>query len=312
MKRTRLILAGVVAALGLIAWLGTADPIRYAPPNHEAVLPAADNGPGIIPGTEKRVTWFEDKQRTEWSVVYIPGFSATRQEVAPVAEQVATALGANLFETRLAGHGLESNALVGVTAEDWLDGTAEALAAGAALGDRIIVIATSTGATLATALLDHELMKPVDALVFLSPNFGLRDSAARRTTGPAGRILTRLLIGETRSWEPQNEAQARYWSTSYPSSALIEMVRALDLAETKLGGPTPQRWLMFYSEKDTVIHPAAVPAVMDMIEGRDEQLVEMDSAGDASHHILAGDIMSPATTDEVVTTIVEFIRRPVP
>ena len=312
MRRTPLILALILALLAVVGWMTTPRSLTYSPPVLPASLPPADTAPGLIPGTGKRVTWNGEPRRTEWSVIYLPGFSATHRETAPVAEQVAASLDANLFETRWAGHGLSENALVEATAEDWLDDTAEALAAGAALGEKIIVIASSTGATLATALLDHELMKPVDAFIFMSPNFDLYDKSVRHATGPFGKLLTRVLAGETRTWTPQNEAQGLYWSTSYPSSALIEMVRAVDRAETRLQGESDQRWLVIYSEKDETIDPAAAKASLDLIEARDERLFEVMNPGDGTGHILAGDIMSPETTDEVVTEIVEFILRPVP
>ena len=89
------------------------------------------------------------ERKTPYSVVYLHGFSATRQETAPLAECVADSLGANLFETRLAGHGREREPLADVRAEDWLHDAAEALAIAARLGERVIVIGTSTGATLA-------------------------------------------------------------------------------------------------------------------------------------------------------------------
>ena len=312
MRRTPLILALLLALLAFVGWTTTPRPLTYSPPVLPASLPPADTAPGMIPGTEKRVTWTGEPRRTEWSVVYLPGFSATHQETAPVAARVAAALDANLFETRWAGHGLAENALVDATAEDWLDDTAEALAAGAAIGNKIVVIASSTGATLATALLDHELMKPVDALIFMSPNFDLHDKSVRHATGPFGKLLTRVLAGDVRTWTPQNEAQGLYWSTSYPSSALIEMVRVVDRAETRLKGTSNQRWLVIYSEKDETIDPAAAKASLDLMEARDEQLYEVLNPGDGTGHILAGDIMSPDTTDEVVSVIVEFIRRPVP
>ena len=310
MRRARLYVALSVALIAAVGWISTPPSLTYVPPVLPASLPAADSVPGLVPGTEKRISYAGEPRLTEWSVVYLHGFSATRQETAPLAERVAEALDANLFETRLTGHGLQSDALVGATAENWLDDTAEALAAGAALGDKVIVIATSTGATLATALLDHELMNAVDALVFLSPNFGLRNKTVRYASGPFGKILTRLLAGETLSWTPDNEAQGLYWSTHYPSSAVIEMVRTLDLAESKLTGQSRQRWLLMYSQSDDTIDPAAAIASLDRIEARTEVLFEVSAPNDDTGHILAGDIMSPHTTDEVVRQIVEFILHP--
>ena len=306
-----LLLAALIAAL---LWLSTPAPVNFEPIPRAPGLPHDDDHPGLIPGTEKRIVWFDEqnRERTEWSVVYVHGFSATRQETAPLAQQVAERLGANLFETRLTGHGLQNHALVGATAEDWLEDSVEALATGAALGERIVVVATSTGATLITALLDHPLMTSVDALVFLSANYDLRSKDARRATGPGGKLLTRLLAGETRSWTPQNEAQGRFWSTRYPSSALIEMVRAMDYADSKLHLPSSQRWLLLYAEADQVIDPAAIRRVYETVDAEQKELLEIENPGDRSGHILAGDIMSPQTTDRVVNEIVEFILRPVP
>ena len=97
----------------------------------------------LIPDTEKRVTWHGDAGvRTRHAVVNLHGFSATRQETAPLAARVAIALGANLFETRLAGHGHTEQPMHGVRAEDWLADAAEALAVGARLGEKIVVIGT--------------------------------------------------------------------------------------------------------------------------------------------------------------------------
>ena len=110
---------------------------------------------GLVPGTEKRITWFGEHRQTPYSVLYLHGFSATRQETAPLAEIVATRLGANLYETRLTGHGREREPLTGVRAEDWLQDAVEALTIAASLGERVIVIGTSTGATLAAAMLGH-------------------------------------------------------------------------------------------------------------------------------------------------------------
>ena len=140
----------------------------------------------LIPGTGKRVRWADPEGRgvTDIAVVYIHGFSATRQEIAPLPQIVAERLGANLFETRLSGHGLQAQALAGVKAEDWLADAAEALAIGAALGERIVIIATSTGATLALAMSGREEMRKVAAIVMISPNFSPRDANAAKLTWP--------------------------------------------------------------------------------------------------------------------------------
>ena len=136
---------------------------------------------GIVPGTEKRISWHNGAgERTEYAIVYLHGFSASR------------------FETRLAGHGRETARMEDIPAEAWLADAVEALAVGAAIGEKIILMGTSTGATLAIALADHKLFEAVDSLVLISPNFGFDDPAADWLTRPFGPLIARATIGERR------------------------------------------------------------------------------------------------------------------
>ena len=265
---------------------------------------------GLVPGTEKRITWSGEHQRTPYSVLYLHGFSATRQETAPLAEIVASRLGANLFETRLTGHGRKREALADIRAEDWLRDAAEALAIASRLGERVIVIGTSTGATLAAAMLGHPAMDAVDILVMVSPNFAPRDPTASWLTRPAGPLLARILVGDTRSWQPHNEQQARYWSTSYPTVSAVEMMRLVDLANRKLPDKIPQRLLMFYSSEDAVISPTEALSVFQRTTTPQKAVIEIDDPGDPSHHVLAGDVLSINNTRRIANDIVEFILRP--
>ena len=60
-------------------------------------------------------------------------------------------LGANAFLPRLAAHGRATSAeFATVTPQDWLNDAREALAIGRRIGDRVILIGTSTGALLVT------------------------------------------------------------------------------------------------------------------------------------------------------------------
>ena len=110
--------------------------------------------PNLRPAARKRVVWAGGKgERTPLSVVYLHGFSASAEEIRPVPDRVAEALGANLIYTRFKGHGRDGDAMAEARVRDWMADTAEALAAGRAVGEEVLVIATSTGASIATAAL---------------------------------------------------------------------------------------------------------------------------------------------------------------
>lgn len=263
----------------------------------------------IIPGAEKRVRWYagQEGSRTPISIVYLHGFSATRQEIAPVSETLADELGANLFETRLAGHGLEVDPLHDIVAEQWLDDAAEALTIGTMIGDRVVVVGVSTGATLALAMAEYEAFDDVAALVLMSPNFAPYDSTAEMLTKPGGPQLARLMVGENHSWEAANAEQERYWSTTYPMAAVIEMMRLVDLTRSQLPLQLSQPVLTLFSPEDTVINTEEIRRSLELIDSPGAELVEITESDDRSNHVLAGDILSPGNNQVVVDHIVRFI-----
>lgn len=298
----------LVALAATVLWVSTPAKLEYDP---DALLPAMPE-PALIPGTEERLQLFGGAERTEWVVVVLHGFSATRQETAPLAGMVATQLGANLFEARLSGHGHAANPMADVRAEHWLADTARALARGAELGDKLVVIGTSTGATLAAAMLEEPVADPVDTVVMISPNFSPQGAGAHWLTRPAGPLLGWLIEGPTRCWEPHNELQARYWSTCYPTTTLVEVMRLVDLVGGRLPETIRQRLLVFYSPDDSVVSPTAIRDAYAAVSAPAKALIDIRDSGDPSHHVLAGDILSPATTAGIAGQIVDFIRRPVP
>jgi esterase/lipase len=317
-SRTTLILFALSATASLL-WLSTPAPLANnattptLPANLDSYIADQEHieeaSHELFSGTEKRIRWQNEDIKTQYAVVYLPGFSATRQEIAPTAELVADALDANLFETRWAGHGRVQNAMVGVSAEDWLDDTAEALAIAARLGEQTVIISTSTGSTLALAMVGHPAMKNVVSTVMISPNFAPQDPAAKWLTRPAGPQLARLIVGETRSWEPTNDEQDRYWSNNYPMSTMVEVMRLVDYTQSKLPFKLDQSILTFISLEDTVVSPQATLQALEQIESNRQLLIKVDKVGDPGKHVLAGRILSPKNTATIAAQIVEFIQQ---
>lgn len=320
MKR-RPFLSSMLLALAILVVVGwSSQPANLTLPDGIPLLPAdldhylssaearEREAYGLVPGTEKRIRWFADSgEKTNLSLVYLHGFSATRQEVAPVTEIVADALGANLFETRLTAHGRERDALRDVRAEDWLWDAAEALAVGGAIGERVIVISTSTGGTLALAMLRHPLMQQVDTLVLMAPNLVLRDSSSEIMTWPGGPLIARLIIGESRSWAPKNELQERYWTTTYPTDSVVEVVRLMQFARESLPAKVDQHILTIASPKDQVVDPVGSREWIAKVEAGRNEHRDFTLSTDPGQHVLAGEILSPASSAPLASIIVDFV-----
>ncbi len=266
--------------------------------------------PDIRPGNAKGVVWHSAAHaRRPWSVVYLHGFSASRLESAPLAEQVASAMGANLFHSRLTGHGRASPAAMGqASVQDWLADTFEAVRIGQLLGERVLLIGCSTGATLASWLALTPAGRQVAAHVFISPNFGPRDKRLELINAPWGRQIALALQGPTRSWTAANAREAKAWSTQYPTRALFPMmalvkqVRDSDLSAFR----TPV--LMLYSEQDQTVDARLTRAMFDRIASRHKQAIVVDYSESRGQHVLAGDIVAPQATAPMAHSIVQWVQ----
>ena len=140
------ILGVVAAALTALILFGAREPLDLFPAFEASRLPTDLDSylrdreavvGGVKPGAEKRIHWAGAAGvQTDWAVVYLHGFSATAEEIRPVPDRVAQGLGANLYYTRLAGHGLGPERFAGPSVNDWMIDVAEALAIGRRIGKR--------------------------------------------------------------------------------------------------------------------------------------------------------------------------------
>ena len=266
--------------------------------------------PNLIAGAEKEIIWAaETGRKTDLAIVYIHGFSATKREIWPVPQRLSEALGANVFMTRLTGHGRTGEALAGARANDWINDTVEALEIGRRLGERVVVIGVSTGGTLATLLAaDAGAARHVAGLVLLSPNFGLQRAGASLLTKPFARTLVPLIAGETVGWTPQNAEEGRWWTTSYPTVALLPMAALVAQTRALEVERIPVPLFVVYSPEDTVVSPEATLGIVKRWGGRTETWAIQPAPGiDTSNHVLTGDILSPATVDETVARLTTWI-----
>lgn len=262
-------------------------------------------------GDGRGVVWHEPetRARTPLSLVYLHGFSADRHELEPVISELGSVLGANVFFTRLAGHGRDGVAMGEATVEAWLSDGAEAMAVGSRLGERVVLIGTSTGGTLATWIAARpEVADRLAALILVSPNFHPKDRGARVFLQPWGELIAKLVVGRERCWDPLSEAQRRHWTTCYPTEAiapmmaLVERVRTMDLS----GVSVPM--LAVYSPEDGVVDAEETSRRLASMTAAPIEVVDVEAATDPSHHVLAGDIVSPESNLEVRDLMAEFLR----
>ena len=319
----RLLLVVAVVATGLWVW---PRQVAIDPPAFDAAaLPADLDGwlaaregvfTDITPGTAKRIVWAGAAgEKTPLAIVYIHGFSATSEEIRPVPDRVAAALGANLYFTRLAGHGRGGPAMAEASAADWQVDFAEALAIGARIGDRVVVMATSTGAAVTLAGLGRPTLRAampdagrVAGVVFVSPNFRLASAVNNAILDlPGAAAWVPALIGAERSWTPRSEAHGRYWTTRYPTAAVFPMAHAMRAARDADPGAVRVPLLLLSSPDDVVVSAAAGQAVADRWGGPvARESWPWREGMDEEAHVIAGDIRSPGMTQAAADRIIAW------
>lgn len=307
----------VVAAAGAL-FLGPRDRIARGAPvaidgrGVAEVLAAREAAfDDITPGVEARVIWAgAPETETPLSILYLHGFSASSEEIRPVPDLVAEALGANLIYARLTGHGRDGDALAAARAGDWVDDAALFLDLARAAGERVLVIGTSTGGTLAAyAATDADMARDVAGMVMLSPNFRVANPAAILTEMGFARRLVPLLVGAERRFQPLNDGQARFWTTRYGTDALTSLGTLMRETRSRDFGAVSVPVLAIFSDLDQVVSAAATREAL-LSWGGPVTLapLEMPGAGaDPFHHVIAGDILSPTMTAPVTQLILDWV-----
>ncbi len=261
------------------------------------------------PNTQKSIRWYHPttKAQTPLSILFFHGFSASRMEVEPLCTKLAQALQANVFFTRLRGHGRSGDALAEGSVRAWAQDAREALQISRRIGKKVIIMGSSTGATLAVWLAAQPFAKDIFAHIWMSPNFGPRDKRADILLWPWGKQIATLIQGKRRRWEPSNEGQRKYWTYDYPIESLLPMMALVRLArDTDLRRhQTPT--LIIYSQKDQVLDPRLIEARFPLLASKHKKLLPFNTSSDPSSHVLAGDILSPRTTQPLFDATMAFL-----
>lgn len=264
--------------------------------------------PGIAAGAEKTVRWAQaDKRKTPLSIVYLHGFSATRRETAPLSDEVAEALGANLYYARLTGHGLDGAHLAKASVDDWLNDAEEALEIGKRLGDKVLVVGCSTGGTLAAWLAAKKEDPRVLGFVLISPNFAPKDPGARRLTWPWAKVFVPRMVGETLTSKAKNEDHARYWTLSYPTVALLPMMGLCSVADKLDYENVRKPVLMLYCPDDRVVDIPLAKRILERWGSPKKELVAFTPT-EGETHVIAGTIRAPSGTKPLAEATLRFVR----
>ncbi|MFN4945198.1 MAG: alpha/beta hydrolase [Chryseotalea sp.] len=191
----------------------------------------------IKPGNEARIIWADDslKNKTKLSVIYLHGFSASHEEGNPIHYRFAEKYNMNLYVARLAEHGMDTTeALLNCTVDQLWNTAKEALQIGLSLGDKVIILSTSTGSTLAMKLA-ATYPDQIEALIQMSPNVAINNDAAFLLNDHWGLHIARMVQGGKYNITniDTTSIRAQFWNAKYRLEALTELQQLLETSMTE-------------------------------------------------------------------------------
>ena len=246
----------------------------------------------IKKGNESRIIFYDSiPKKTKLSIVYLHGFSGSSQDGSPVHTNIAKKLNANIYLPRLFAHGLNSKEpLIEYTGEKYLDSAREALALGKIIGEKVILMCTSTGCTAALTLAANH--PEVAALVMYAPNIRITHPLDFVATLPWGLYIVRLVErGKyhyiTDTWKDKE----KFWTTKYRLEAPVEMQMLLETAMNenifrKVKVPTFSGF--YYKneiEQDNVVSVEAMRSMFKQLGTEDSLKLEIAFEDGGGHEI---------------------------
>jgi len=177
----------------------------------------------LKPDNESRILWAnaDSIYKTEYVLLYLHGFSGSPKEGYPINYDFGSHFGMNTYIPRLYGHGLDSPSnLIDLTPDKLINSAKDALSIARQLGEKVIIMSTSTGGTLSVLLSAEN--PDIFAQILYSPNIALRDKSAKILTFPWGLNLGKIIAGETLVYDDPPEEQ-KYWQSSYRIEGVVNL-----------------------------------------------------------------------------------------
>ena len=252
----------------------------------------------LKPDNEARILWLHDslKEKTEYAVVYIHGFSASQEEGDPVHYEFAQKFGCNLYLPRLEDHGVDTTEpLANVTADRLWNSAKEAYAIGKQLGKKIILMSTSTGGTLALKLAAE--YPDIAGLILLSPNIAINDPNAWLLNNHWGLQIARLVKGNYIHAKDTTALYKQYWNQTYCIGSTVQLEELLEttMKESTFKKVTQPTLLLYYykdeDHQDPVVKVSAMKRMFLQL-GTPDSLKRQVAIPNAGEHVIGSYIKS--------------------
>ena len=250
---------------------------------------------------ESRIYWNNDTlhEQTDYCLLYLHGFSASWYEGYPTHQNFAKRFGMNAYIPLLADHGLVTeDPLLNMTPDHLYDSAKEALVLAHLLGEKVIVMGTSTGGTLALKLA-ADFPDMIDGLILLSPNVRINNPKAFLLSGPWGLQIARKVYDS--NYRVTNEdfdcKECQYWNCKYRLEATVYLQQLIDATmnqKTYSKVKAPLFAGYYYKDETHQDEVVRVDAIIDMFGkvATPESKKRKQAFPNAGEHVIGGELFS--------------------
>ncbi|MGE0020055.1 MAG: alpha/beta hydrolase [Draconibacterium sp.] len=271
-----------------------------------------DSGLTLKPDNQSRIIWANDslKEKTPYVLLYLHGFSASWYEGFPANVEFAKHFGMNAYFPRLASHGIVTDdALIDMTPDRLWESAKQALMVARILGEKVIVMSTSTGGTLGLKLA-AEFPELIEGLILYSPNIRINNGAAFMLSKPWGLQIGRKVTGGLHRVTNENfdSKDCQYWNCKYRMEAVVylqQLVEATMKKETYERVKTPVFLAYYYKDEthqDETVRVNAMLEMFGLLGTAENERVKM-AFPEAGNHVIGCELTSKSYNEVLAETI---------
>jgi pimeloyl-ACP methyl ester carboxylesterase len=271
----------------------------------------------LRPDNHARIIWDNDsiRNKTQYVVLYLHGFGTCWFEGYPTHIDLAKSIGANLYLSRMASHGIDTREqLIDMYPAALYESAKEALLIAHALGNKVLIMSTSTGGTLALKLA-ADFPGMVHSLILLSPNIAINNPAAFLISGPWGLQLARKIGGGGlyRNLDPGSVTEQKYWYKKQRWESIVFLQQLIKSTMTKdvFAKVKQPVFLGYYykneKEQDQTVKVSAMLKMFDQLGTPDSLKIKV-AFPDAGDHVIGCSEFSKSYQD-VEKEVVKFAHK---
>jgi len=264
---------------------------------NQEIVNSEKNTDYIKPDNQSRIIFADSiPQKTEYCLLYLHGFSASPHEGYPLNEDFPNRYAMNAYIPRLHAHGLETGQnLINMSPDLLIESAKEALKIARQLGDKVILMSTSTGGTLSLILAAGN--PDIAGLILYSPNIEMAEDMSKILTFPWGLQIGKLVRGEMVEYPDDPPLVQKYWQSSYRLEAVAYLQSLVENTMTYRTFEQVKQPLFlayYYKDEDHQDPTVKVSAMLDMYKhlGSPEDMKRKVALEKVGVHPLASDIKS--------------------